>query len=89
MTALLLLLGSSFAWVFIQAFQSRNINSGQLLWAAAGSWLIGNLQVLVLSTVIGPDSSFLHTQIYCLGGGVGVVTAMLVHKRLLAPKGPK
>ncbi len=82
MIAILGLFAISFGWVFVQAFQSRNVNSGQYLWAACGSWLIGNLQVAVLSRVIGPHSSFLDTQVYCLGGGVGVVCAMLVHRRL-------
>jgi hypothetical protein len=86
MTALLGLFAISFGWVFVQAFQSRNVNSGQYAWAAAGSWAIGNLQVLVLSSVIGPHSSFLSTQVYCLGGGVGVVSAMYVHRRFLARK---
>lgn len=82
MTALLVLFAISFCWVFVQAFQSRNVNSGQYAWAAAGSWLIGNLQVAVLSRVVGPHSSFIDTQVYCLGGGVGVVCAMLVHRKL-------
>jgi hypothetical protein len=44
MMARLGLLVISFGWVFVQAFQSRNVNSGQYLWAACGSWAIGNLQ---------------------------------------------
>ena len=88
MMALLGLLVISFGWVFVQAFQSRNVNSGQYLWAACGSWAIGNLQVLVLSSVIGPHSSLLQTQVYCLGGGIGVVSAMWVHRRFLTRKVP-
>lgn len=89
MTAWLLLFASSIAWVFVQAFQSRNVNSGQYAWAAGGSFLIGTLQVYVLSTVVGPGASLFHTLTYCSGGAVGVVSAMWVHKCLLQhkPKG--
>lgn len=86
MTAWLLLFLSSFGWVFVQAFQSRNVNSGQYIWAAFGSFFIGTLQVFVLSTVVGPGASFLHTLVYCTGGALGVTSAMYVHRRFLTER---
>ncbi len=86
MLAVLALFASSVGWVFVQAFQSRNVNSGQYAWAAAGSFLLGTLQVFVLRHVVGKDGSFLHTLVYCTGGAFGVVLAMWTHRRFLAPK---
>lgn len=86
MLAWLTLFASSVAWVFVQAFQSRNVNSGQYAWAAGGSFLIGTLQVFVLSHVVGAQGSLLHTLVYCSGGAIGVVLAMWTHRRFLSKK---
>lgn len=86
MTALLILFVTSFGWVFIQAFQSRNVNSGQYGWAACTSFVLGTLQVAVLSTVIGPNGSLAHTLLYCAGGSLGVVSAMWAHRRFIRAK---
>ena len=72
---------ASFLWVFLQGFQSRSVNSGEYVWAFFGSFLLGTAQVFVLSTVIKAESP-LHTFVYCLGGSVGIVTAMRVHRYL-------
>lgn len=82
----LILFATSVAWIFVQAFQSRNVNSGNYALAAGSSFLLGTLQVHVLSTVVSPQSSFLHTLLYCAGGSVGVVLAMLTHKRFVKQK---
>lgn len=84
----LILFATSVAWIFVQAFQSRNVNSGNYALAAGSSFILGTLQVHVLSTVVSPSSSALHTLLYCAGGSVGVVLAMLAHKRLVRRKEP-
>lgn len=84
----LILFATSVAWIFVQAFQSRNVNSGNYALAAGSSFLLGTLQVQVLSTVVSPGASIVHTLIYCAGGSVGVVLAMLTHKRFVKQKAP-
>lgn len=82
----LLLFLSSAGWVFIQAFQSRNINTGQYGLAAATSFGLGFLQVRVLSTVVSPEATFFDILTYCSGGAVGVVAAMWVHRAFIHRK---
>lgn len=86
MLAWFLLFLSSVCWVFIQAFQSRNINTGQYGFAAATSFALGFLQVHVLSTVVSPEATAFDTLIYCSGGAVGVVSAMWVHRTFIHRK---
>src|SRR3546814_11465883 len=68
---------SSDLWVFIQGFQSRNVNNGNYGLAACSSFAMGFSQVYVLSTVIS-SASILHTLVYCTGGPLGIVLAMYV-----------
>src|SRR3546814_5416971 len=62
--AWLILFASSVAWVFIQGFQSRNVNNGNYGLAACSSFAMGFSQVYVLSKVIS-SASILHTLVYC------------------------
>src|SRR3546814_7001681 len=78
---------SSWAWVFTQGFQSRNVDNGNYGLAACSSVAMGFSQVYVLSKVIS-SASILHTLVYCTGGALGIVLAMYVHRRFVQ-KGPK
>src|SRR3546814_4056743 len=80
--AWLILFASSVAWVFIQGFQSRNVNNGNYGLAACSSFAMGFSQVYVLSKVIS-SASILHTLVYCTGGALGIVLAMYVHRRFV------
>src|SRR3546814_12531832 len=71
---------SSDLWVFIQGFQSRNVNNGHYGLAACSSFAMGFSQVYVLSKVIS-SASILHTLVYCPGGALGLALAMYVHRR--------
>jgi hypothetical protein len=67
--------------VFMQAFQSRNVNQGHFIAAALTSLVIGIAQTISLKMV--PDASEIGSLLYILGGPVGVVAGMFVHSRTL------
>lgn len=77
----LILLGLiSFIMVFAMAFQSRNINSGQYLFAAFGSMFIGFSQAFVWRATTSTDS-YVEVLVYSVAGGIGCVAAMWTHRR--------
>jgi hypothetical protein len=70
----------SFVMVFAMAFQSRNINSGQYLFAAGGSMFIGFSQAFVWRATTAGEG-WTTVLVYSLSGGVGCVCAMWTHRR--------
>lgn len=87
MSALLLLFSVSFANVFVLAFQSRNINSGQYALAAIGSVGIGMSQAFVWKAVV--TTGWLEALVYSVGGGLGCICAMYTHRKMMARKEAK
>lgn len=84
--ALLILFAVSIGNVFILAFQSRNINSGQYAYAACGSIGIGMSQAFVWASVNNSHATWVEALVYSVGGGIGCVTAMWTHRRMMARK---
>lgn len=84
MGSLFLLFVVAIANVFVLAFQSRNINSGEYLYAAMGSIGIGMSQAFVWKHVVANGT--VEAIVYSLGGGIGCVSAMYVHRRIFSRK---
>lgn len=87
MLALIILFVVAFLNVFVLAFQSRNINTGQELYAAMGSIGIGMSQAFIWKAVTA--NGHLEALVYSVGGGVGCVTAMRTHRRMMKRKEAK
>lgn len=68
------------------AFQSKNINGGHFLLAAFGSIGIGASQGYVWKAVTAADAGAWAVAVYSISGGLGCVSAMYMHRRLVKPK---
>lgn len=80
----LLLFVSAFGIVFMLGFQSLNVNGGHYILAFLTSFLVGTFNLALYKMV--PDA---HTPLqiaaYLTGGPLGIVAAMLVHRRWVQP----
>lgn len=73
---------SSFTLVFLKAVQQQNVIGGHYALAAITSFLIALSEVSLLLSVVSKGwSSFL---IAGLGGSLGVITAMVMHKKIVS-----
>jgi hypothetical protein len=81
---ILIIFGSTFVLVFALGFQSLNVNSGHYQAAFFTSFLIGGSNLVILRTIPQGDVSSLTA--YLLGGPIGIVASMWLHKRLMRPK---
>lgn len=78
MTALYLFL-STLALVFSFGLQSQLVNNGYLKSAAANSFLIGTLNIVLFK--LAPNANTLEAAAYITGGPIGIVLSMLIFKR--------
>ena len=78
MTALATLAVVAFLNVFVLAFQSRNINSGNYVLAALFSMGIGASQAFVWKVVTTTGTT--EMLVYSAFGGLGCVAAMKAHQ---------
>lgn len=77
----LIIFGSTFVLVLAPGLQSLNVNSGQYKAAFLTSFLIGGSNLVILRTV--PQGDFWSVAAYLLGGPIGIVASMWLHKRLM------
>lgn len=80
---LAILAAVSFVQVFALGFQSRNVNHGNYVWAAATSLFIGVTQAAVWRKVTAADAGPWEAVVYGLAGSVGIVSSMYVHQRFI------
>lgn len=71
---------SSFVLVFLLGFQSRNVNSGEYMWAFFTSAGIGLMQIVMYK--LAPTATTPELAAFLLGGPAGIVCAMWSHKKL-------
>ncbi len=83
MTQLAILAVMSFVQVFALGFQSRNVNSGHIGWAAGTSFFIGLSQASVWRNITAPDAGIAAAIVYATSGAIAIVCAMKVHGRFL------
>lgn len=80
MTSLLTLAVATFFLVFLRAWQQQNVVHGYYWWAAGTSYGLALADALVVLGVVREGLAavpFVGT-----GGALGVVSAMLLHRRL-------
>ena len=76
-----LVFASSYILVFLLVIQQRTVQASRYASAFCFSILIGVAQTVITRGAVQPDLvSFLIAN--CLGGGTGVVSAMLLYDRL-------
>lgn len=68
-----------FVQVFALGFQSRNVNTGQYLYAGLTSLFVGMSQVAVWHRVMAPTSSWIEAAVYGLSGAFGITASMWFH----------
>lgn len=79
-----LLFISTLVLVFALGFQSLNVNGGHYRAAAFTSFAIGTTQLVLYKLV--PTASLVEIMAYLLGGPIGIVASMLVHRRMFSAK---
>ncbi len=75
----LILFICGFTQVFALGFQSRNVNTGQYLYAAGTSFFVGLSQWAVWQRIMLPTSSWLEAAVYGLSGDFGITASMWFH----------
>lgn len=74
-----LLFLSTFVLIFSMGLQSQMVNHGNYVGAFINSAVISFSQLLVLR--LAPDAPLLDLTGYLLGGPIGIVASMYVHRR--------
>lgn len=77
----LLLFASTFAVVFFLGLQSLNVNGGHYLLAFCTSFAIGASQLALYRYM--PEATLAQTIAYLLGGPLGIVSSMWMHRRFV------
>jgi hypothetical protein len=77
----LLIFASVVVSVFALGFQSQNVNQGHTVAAAITSFAIGGGSLVLYKYM--PESTPTQIAAYLLGGPVGIVLSMIVHRRTL------
>ncbi len=86
MSSIITLFLVSVVGIFAQAFQSKSINGGHYLLAAAGSVFIGLSQAFIWRAITVQNASLLETMVYAIGGGTGCLLAMWTHQKTVKPR---
>lgn len=80
----LILFASTYALVFALGLQSLNVNGGHYKAAFLTSFVIGASNMVLLK--LGPDANALQIAAYMLGGPLGIVSSMYIHRRTIGRK---
>lgn len=81
-----LLLGlNSFAFIFLKAFQQKNVMQDKYFWMMPISILMGFSEVFVISTVAANMTLFTGAAIG-IGGGFGCMVACWGHNKIIRMK---
>lgn len=80
-TDTLLIFVGGFASVFTLGFQSRAVNGGNYLLAAAMSFVVAMSQAHLWSLIVNGNGSLLSSTVYGLSGMCAITSAMWCHKR--------
>jgi hypothetical protein len=80
----LFLFGSTFGVVFFLGFQSLCVNSGHYWLAGINSLLIGTFNLILFKTAPQVQGTA-EIACYLLGGPLGILSAMWVHRNVVVP----
>jgi len=75
----------TFCLVFLRAFQQQNVIHSYYVWAAATSYMIAMAEVAMVLWVVA--TGWAAVPYVGTGGALGVVAAMITHKKFLRKKG--
>ena len=80
----LILFSSAFVSVFALGFQSLNVNGGHYVAAVITSFAIGAGHIALYRLM--PDATLIQMAAFMLGGPLGIVSSMFVHRRTVGKK---
>lgn len=80
----LTIFGSAFFVVFFLGLQSLNVNQGHYAAAFFTSFFIGLSHIALYRYL--PDPTLPHLVAYLLGGPLGIVASMWIHRRTIGRK---
>ena len=80
----LILFSSAFVSVFALGFQSLNVNGGHYVAAVITSFAIGAGHIALYHYM--PDATLAQMAAFMLGGPLGIVSSMFVHRRTVGKK---
>lgn len=77
---------ASFVFVFLKAFQQRNVAFDHYKWVLPCSFGMALTEVYVIAAIVQTGYSFGAVVGMGLGGGTGALLSMYLHKRYLGAK---
>jgi hypothetical protein len=75
--------GIGFISVFALGFQSRNVNNGNVVWAAGTSFFIGISNAFLWSKITAESAGLIAGTVYGLSGACAITASMYIHKRFI------
>ncbi|MPZ19527.1 MAG: hypothetical protein GEV06_16645 [Luteitalea sp.] len=76
-----LVFAASFGFIFLKAFQQRNVAFDNYGWVAPTSLAMAGAEVFVIANIARNGWAWPLVLVIGLGSGAGALAAMLVHKR--------
>ena len=77
---------ASFVFVFLKAFQQRNVAFDHYKWVLPVSFGMAATEVYVIAAIVVTGYSFWAVVGMGLGGGTGALISMFLHRKLLGSK---
>lgn len=74
---------ANFAFVFLKAFQQRNVAFDNFVWVMPTSMLMAAAEVFVVVSVVQRGFSVWPVLAVGMGAGLGAISAMWIHRRYL------
>lgn len=81
MITALLILGTSFIYIFLKAMQQLNVVHNQFAWVVPTSIGMGLCEVGMMLMIVRADNLWLGVA-SGIGGGTGAILAMKLHRRI-------
>ncbi|GAB5503464.1 hypothetical protein [Pyruvatibacter sp.] len=79
----MVLLAASFGYVFLKAWQQRNVAFDHVWWVLPTSYAMAVVEVIVVTKIVMTGGNWLAVFVLGTGGGFGALTAMWFHKTFL------
>mgnify|MGYP003679893111 CR=1 FL=1 len=80
---LLIAAGAMYVFVFLKAFQQRNVAFDHFKWVIPTSWAMAIAEVYVISLIAVQGYSLWLAGAIGTGAGLGAICAMYLHKRIM------
>lgn len=73
---------ASFAFIFLKAFQQRNVTFDNYRWVVPTSILMASTEVFVIANIAHKGWQPFLVLMIGLGSGLGAIAAMFAHRRI-------